>query len=281
VKANAASRSLLFIMTKSVAALILNGLVPMVNASMENKDVMAKLNAKMDLMKVKRTVALKSLPFTMIKNVVANRANSNVPMVTASRRSNTVTVKLNAQMVLMKTMISAALEASMPTVLKSVAATLRLRLLVLMVIALRTAKSVMAKLSAQTNLMRVTRLVALKSSSSTMMLDAAVLRTNSNVLTRCASAKKTFATVLLNAKMDLMKEKPSVASMSSSSTTPMSVAATLILSSHAPMAIVSLTADIAMVKPNAKISLMSLDLQPRFSSRLLHSIRMLYLILQL
>jgi hypothetical protein len=223
--------------------------------SINKTSVMAKHNAKMDLMKVTNNVASRNSISTTTKNVVASTTNGNVNLEIVSPVMEDVMVNLNVMMVPMKEMSHAASKTTHSTTTRDVDAS-RMNGPVLMVLASNSKEFVMEVTNALMDLMKVKRSAASRITITTTLRSVAAIQTlNSHAPTENAS--KTVNTVMekLNAPMDLMKVTDSAASRNSLSTTTKNVAAKP-ANGNVTLEIVSLRPTSVMVLPNAQMSLM-------------------------
>jgi hypothetical protein len=176
-----------------VATLKPSGHVMMDLVSLSKMFAMVKLNAETNLMKRNLIVASKNFHSTTEKSVAAiQRLNYLVMDITSSVISNpnAVTVKFNALLLkMMKEIRNVASKVSITIAPKSVAATLKLSGLALMVNASVKSRNVMEELNAQMSLMKVTNNVASESTLSITIKNADVKKINSNVVTVIVSAE--------------------------------------------------------------------------------------------
>jgi hypothetical protein len=174
----------------------------------------------------------------------------------ASCSNRNVTAKLNVLISLMKTRNSAASEISHSITNRDAVATQPQNGHARMDNALATSKTAMVSPNVPTNLMKVTS-AASRNSHSMMERDAVVKRTNGNVPMDSASIRNKCAMAKPNVLINLMKVSPDAVSRTTSSTVLRDVAATSNLSGPVLMAHVSPKLSFVMVKPSAKITLMS------------------------
>jgi hypothetical protein len=186
---SAASKIFHSTMTKNAAAKPANGNVNLVTVSPLLTDVMAKLNAQMDLMKVMTHAASKNTPSTTIKDVDVRNPNGPVPTETASTSKNTVMVKPNVLMDLMKVTKPVASRSSHSMTKRNVAATQNPNSPAPTVNASQKAISVTEKPNVPMDLMKVTNSVASRNTLSTTTNNVVVSPTNGNATTENASTK--------------------------------------------------------------------------------------------
>jgi len=164
--------------------------------------------------------------------------------------------EFNAQMSLMKVTINVVSESTLSITIKD-ADVKKINSNVVTVIVSAELAIVMEKLNAKMDQMKVKNNAASESSvSTTIKYVAATLKLNGPVPTVNASVTTTTVMVNINVLTDRMRTWSNAASISSNITITKSVAATLTVNGLVLMALVSPSKMFAMVKPNAKISLM-------------------------
>jgi len=164
--------------------------------------------------------------------------------------------EFNAQMSLMKVTINVVSESTLSITIKD-ADVKKINSNVVTVIVSAELAIVMEKLNAKMDQMKVKNNAASESSVSTTIKSvAATLKLNGPVPTVNASVTTTTVMVNINVLTDRMRTWSNAASISSNITITKSVAATLTVNGLVLMALVSPSKTFAMVKPNAKISLM-------------------------
>lgn len=242
------------------------------------------VRASVLLLAVTELVIVKIEVMTIMKNVVSKdsrntipnvadvlRVNGSVKMVIVLLNLESVTVKLNALINLMKVTRDVASRNSHSITPESADVIQSLNGLAVMDSVLLKTDTVMAKLNAQMDLMKVKMIVASRASNSTTPKSVAVtLRLNGLAPTANVSVTITTVMVNINVQISLMKTWNNAASISSNNMITKSVAATQTVSGLVLMALVFLSKMFAMEKLNAEISLMKRKLTA--ASKTFHSI---------
>jgi hypothetical protein len=186
---------------------------------------MAKPNAETSLMRVTKNAVSKTSNGTTLRSVdVILSPSGPVPMVIASNRTTSATVKHNAQTVLMKETRFVVSKASSNTTRRSVDVTLRLNGLVPTANASIDPKNVTENTSALTNLTREINAASEVSSNTTRRSVAATLRLNLPVLTvNALNSERHVMALKANALISLMTPLKNVVSKDSNRTLPKSV----------------------------------------------------------
>jgi hypothetical protein len=235
---------------------VINGNARMVTVSTKLIDVMVQLNVKTNLTKVMTNVVSMDIASTMSNNVVVIlRVNGPVLQVTVYQPMNSVVEKLLVLINPTKVTNHVVSKDIHSIMTKDVVAR-NLNGNVLMVIVSIKTVFVMVKLNAKMVLMKVTRNVASRNSSSTMTKNVAVRNLNGNVVQVTVCLRKVTVMVKLNAQTNLMKVTRTVASEVSTSTTTRSVAVIQRINSNVLMVTVSPQRMFVMVKSNVLTDLM-------------------------
>jgi hypothetical protein len=241
---------------KNVVVKMINGnvLTPVVFPNLV--DATVKLSAETSQMKSTSNAASWIIHSITLKSVAATlRLNGHAPMASASVRVRSVTEEPSAPTDPMKETKTAALENSLSTTTKNVAAK-KINGNVPTVIVLAKIDTVMAKPNAKMAPMKVRNNAATEVSDSTMRKCVDVtLRLNGPVPMVSAFLTTTTVMANINVPINLMKLWRTAASESTSTTALRSVAATLIANGPVLMVIVSLSKVFAMVKLSAVTNL--------------------------
>jgi hypothetical protein len=243
---------------KNVDVPINNSNVEMETVSLRPTSVMENHTAPISLMRVTRNVASTTTSSTTTRDVAATQKLSGpVPTENASETSNSVTVRNNVWMILMKAN-NAASRNSHSTTTRDAAATHKPSGPVVTVTVLPNTVDVMVKPNVPMEPMKVTRTVALAVTRSMEMNNAvAIQRANGHALTVNASSRLLCVTVKPNAPINLMKEMPSAASRNTLSTTLNNAAATQPPSGPVPTDNALLNPKCVMAKLNVPTDLMT------------------------
>jgi hypothetical protein len=205
---SAASRSSHIIIARSVDVThTLNCLVQTVTASSKIKSVTENHNALTNQMKVTTSAASKSSGSTMINVAAAEKTNGNAPTLsTVSKTVNTVMVKSNVPMDLMRVILTAASKTSDSTTTKNAAAKNPNGNVPTVSASLRQTV-VMVKPNVLMSLMKVTKTVASRTTNTTTLEDVVVIQKPSGSA-QTVSASITLCTVTehLNVPINPMKE---------------------------------------------------------------------------